>query len=112
MPPGDSFWVLIPVVAILSGVLKTWVKQRALGASNVELEKEIEGMRRERAGLLERLQNLEAIVVSQTWEVLHDRTLPPVDKERRIEAAAHREFGPAGPTDQQRAGQLAQRLRG
>jgi hypothetical protein len=110
--PRDMVWVLIPIVAILSGVLKTWVKQRALGASNVELEKEIEGIRRERTSLLERLQNLEAIVVSQTWEVLHDRTLPPPDKERRVEAAAHREFGPAGPTDQQRAGQLAQRLRG
>lgn len=108
---GDSIWVLIPIVAILSGVLKTWVRQRALGASNVELEKEIEGIRRERASLLERLQNLEAIVVSQTWEVLHDRT-PPAEKERRVETAAHREFGPAGPNDQQRAGQLAQRLRG
>ena len=111
---GDNIFVLIPIVAILSGVLKTWVKQRALGASNVELEKEIEGMRRDRASLLERLQNLEAIVVSQTWEVLHDRTLPPAEKEHLAANAAHREFGPiaTGPTDQQRAGQLAQRLRG
>ncbi len=111
--PND-LWVLIPIVAILSGVLKTWVRQRALGASNVELEKELAEMRRERTGLLERLQNLEAIVVSQTWDVLHDRTLPPPDREHLAANAAHREFGPiaTGPSDAQRAGQLAQRLRG
>jgi hypothetical protein len=111
--PND-LWVLIPIVAILSGVLKTWVRQRALGASNVELEKELAEIRRERTSLLERLQNLEAIVVSQTWDVLHDRTLPPPDREHLAANAAHREFGPVatGPTDAQRAGQLAQRLRG
>ena len=110
----DMIWVLIPIVAILSGVLKTWVRQRALGASNVELEREVAEMRRERTSLLERLQNLEAIVVSQTWEVLHDRTLPAPDREHLAANAAHREFGPVatGPTDAQRAGQLAQRLRG
>ena len=113
MFPGNEVYVLIPIVAILSGVLKTWVKQRALGASNVELEKEIAEMRRERASLQERLQNLEAIVVSQTWDVLHDRTLPPPDREHLAANAAHREFGPVatGPSDAQRAGQLAQRLR-
>ncbi len=113
MFPGNEVYVLIPIVAILSGVLKTWVKQRALGASNVELEKEIAEMRRERTGLHERLQNLEAIVVSQTWDVLHDRTLPPPDREHLAANAAHREFGPVatGPSDAQRAGQLAQRLR-
>jgi hypothetical protein len=113
-----DFWVLIPVVAILSGVVKSWLKVRAqqqvLGTSNRELEQEVDAMRQERKSLLQRLENLEAIVVSQTWEVLHDRTLPAADKAHLAANAAHREFGPApaGPTDQQRAGQLAQRLRG
>jgi hypothetical protein len=111
-------WVLIPIVAILSGVLKTWVKvqsqQRVLGASNHELEREVATLRKDREVLLERLENIEAIVVSQTWNVLHDHSLPPVEKELRVAAAVRRELAPAAsaPSNQQRAEQLAQRLQG
>jgi hypothetical protein len=113
MPPyGNEFWVLIPVVAILSGVLKTWVKQRALGASNTELEKEIAEMRRERTSLSERLQNLEAIVVSQTWDAVHAPHATQTERELRIASVAHRELTPPDPSEinQQRVQQLAQRL--
>ena len=113
-----ELWVLIPVVAILSGVLKTWVKvqsqQRVLGASNHELEREIATLRKDREALLERLENIEAIVVSQTWNVLHDNSLPPAEKELRVASTARRELAPAAsvPSNQQRAEQLAQRLQG
>ena len=113
---GQELWVLIPVVAILSGVFKTWLRiksqQRVLGASNRELEQEVAAMRKDREALSQRLENLEAIVVSQTWNVLQDSSLPPVEKEHRLAATVHRELGPVGPSNQQRAEQLAQRLRG
>jgi len=111
-------WVLIPVVAILSGVLKTWLKvqsqQRVLGASNHELEREVATLRKDREALLERLENIEAIVVSQTWNVLHDPSLPPAEKEHRVAAAVRRELAPvaSAPSNQQRAEQLARRLQG
>jgi hypothetical protein len=114
----DAVWVLIPVVAILSGVLKTWVKvqaqQRVLGASNHELEGEVATLRKDREVLLQRLENLEAIVVSQTWNAVHDNSLPPAEKELRVAAAVRRELAPApsAPSNQQRAEQLAQRLQG
>lgn len=113
MPYGEV-WVLIPVVAILAGTFKDWMKirarQRALGASNEELEKEVTAMRKERGAMIQRLENLEAIVVSQTWDALHDNSLPPAEKERRIASTIHRELAPSGPSDQQRAEQLARRL--
>jgi hypothetical protein len=55
-------WVLIPVVAILAGVVRDWVrmrtKQKNLGASTSELEKEVAALQREREAVLDRLQNL------------------------------------------------------
>ena len=109
-------WVIIPVIAIFAGTFKTWVRVRAqqqvLGASNRELEREVAEIRRERTDLLQRLENLEAIVVSQTWEVVHDNSLPPVEKEHRVASTVRRELGPSGPNYQQRAEQLARRLQG
>jgi uncharacterized protein YlxW (UPF0749 family) len=114
--PAQDLWVLIPIVAILSGVLKTWVKvkaqQRVLGASNRELEQDVAELRKDRAALQNRLENLEAIVVSQTWNAVHDHSLPPEEREMRVAATVRRELGPATPSNQQRAEQLASRLRG
>jgi len=120
MPPyyAQELWVLIPVVAILSGVLKTWVRvkaqQQVLGASNKELEQDVAAMRRDRDALQSRLENLEAIVVSQTWNVVHDHSLPPEEREMRVASTVRRELAPvpSGPSNQQRAEQLASRLRG
>jgi hypothetical protein len=117
MPLYDAqFWVLIPVIAILAGTFKTWIKvkaqQRVLGASNRELEQEVTALQKDRAALLARLENLEAIVVSQTWDAIHDTSLPPPERERRIASTVRRELEPSGPSSQQRAEQLASRLRG
>ena len=111
-------WVLIPITAILAGTFKEWVKfkatQRQLGASTDELEREMAAMRQLNEVLQERVQNLEAIVVSQTWDALHDHGLAPVERELKVASAVRRELKPADPSaaNQQRAEQLAQRLQG
>ncbi len=113
---GSEFWVIIPVVAILAGTFKTWLRMKAqqqvLRASNRELDQEVAGLRQDRDALSQRLENLEAIVVSQTWNVLQDNSLPPAEKEHRVAATVRRELGPTGPSNQQRAEQLARRLQG
>ncbi len=111
-------WVLIPVAAILAGVIRDWVrmraKQKTLGASTTELEQEVTALQKERAAILDRLQNLEAIVVSQTWDAVNDRSLPPPARELRVASTVRHEVaGPSAETvNQQRAEQIAQRLRG
>ena len=113
-----NWFILIPVVAILAGVFKDWLKvrsqQRLLGVSTRELEEEVAALKKDRAAMQDRLQNLEAIVVSQTWDAVNDRSLPPPDRERRVAAAVYREAAPPDPAvaNQQRAEQLARRLGG
>lgn len=115
---SSAMFVLIPIVAILAGTFKSWLRMKAqqqvLGASNHELERDVATLRKDRDTLLERLENLEAIVVSQTWNVVHDHSLPPAEKEYRVAAAVRREVAPAPsvPSNQQRAEQLARRLQG
>ena len=113
---GNEVWVFIPIVAILAGTFKSWVKirmqQRMLGASNQGLEKEIAEIRKEREVLRQRLENLETIVVSRTWDAVHDHSLPPADQERQVASAVRREIAPAAPDYQQRAEQLARRIQG
>jgi hypothetical protein len=111
-----EWWVLIPIVAILAANIRRWAafqaKQRQLGASTTELEKEVAALAKAKAELTERVQNLETIVVSQTWGALQDRGLSPAERELKVATAAHRELGPADATaaNQQRAEQLARRL--
>lgn len=111
-------WVLIPIVAILAGVIQDWLKVRAkqktLGASTSELEREVTALQKERGVILDRLQNLEAIVVSQTWDAVNDRALSPPERELKVASTVRREIAaPASETvNQQRAEQIAQRLRG
>ncbi len=111
-----ELWVLIPIVAILSGTLRQWIRVRAnqqqLGASTRELEREVAELSRMKAELTERIQNLETIVVSQTWNVVNDRNLPPAEREAKLATLAHRQpiEDDSARVNQQRAGQLAQRL--
>jgi hypothetical protein len=53
-------------------------------------------------------------VVSQTWDAVNDRTLPPATRDLRVASAARRELATpdAAAANQQRAEQLAQRLQG
>jgi outer membrane murein-binding lipoprotein Lpp len=111
-------WALVAVAAILAGVISEWfkvrTKQRHLGASTSELEREVDAMKKEREAILDRLQNLEAIVVSQTWDALHDKSLAPAERDLRVASTARHEI--AAPdtesVNRQRAEQLARRLQG
>ena len=112
-------WVLIPIVAILAKVLRDWIKvraaQKSLGASTTELEREVAALQREREAILDRLQNLEAIVVSQTWDAVNDHSLTPPERDLKVASTVRREVATAPSSEavnQQRAEQLAQRLRG
>jgi len=113
-----SFWILIPLAGILAGTFKEWMefkaKQRQLGASTDELDREVAELRKINEALQERVQNLEAIVVSQTWDAIHAPGLSPVERELKVASAARRELKAPDATvaNQQRAEQLAQRLQG
>lgn len=112
---GNWIWILIPLAGIFAGMWKEMLKFRAqgnrLGASSKELERDLAASKAERDALVQRIENLEAIVVSQTWGALHDKTLPEPVREQHVAATAHRELGSvAGLSDQQRAQLLAQRL--
>jgi hypothetical protein len=117
MFPFGSIWILIPIAGILAGTFKEWMKfkatQRQLGASTDELDREVAELRKINEALQERVQNLEAIVVSQTWDALHTPGLNPVEREHKVASAVRRELksDPAA-ANQQRAEQLAQRLQG
>lgn len=110
-------WLLIiPVVAILAKVAKEWIRlkarQQALGSSGRETERAVEELKRQREELQQRVENLEAIVASQTWNAIQDRSLPEPVREQRIVATAQHELrSDQEAVNQQRVQQLAQRLR-
>ncbi|HSS79365.1 MAG TPA: hypothetical protein VLV54_21770 [Thermoanaerobaculia bacterium] len=118
MFPWGSIWILIPLAGILAGTFKEWMKfkatQRQLGASTDELEREMAEVRKLNEALQERVQNLEAIVVSQTWDALHDHGLSAAERELKVASVARRELKPpdTATANQQRAEQLAHRLQG
>ncbi|HEY0782165.1 MAG TPA: hypothetical protein VGE98_06920 [Thermoanaerobaculia bacterium] len=87
--------------------------QQKLGTSTHELEAQVAALTRSRDEAIERLQNLEAIVVSQTWSAVNQRDLPPVERELKVASAVRRDFAAedASAANRQRAEQLASRLR-
>ncbi len=115
----DPMFLVIPVVAIAAGMFKEWLRfkknQRELGTSNEHLEKVVEQLRSREQEMQRRLENLEAIVVSQTWDAVTDKTLPPPVKELRVASVAQHEMPAAIPNsegpDSERAEALARRLR-
>jgi hypothetical protein len=111
----NFLWVLIPLFGISAGMFKEWLKfrerQRQLGSSTEELERLVAELKTRDRALHERLENLEAIVVSQTWDVLHDRALNPAEKERKLVSTAQREMPPPPFPDSQKAEVLARRLK-
>ncbi|MBT8399809.1 MAG: hypothetical protein KJO98_04975 [Rhodothermia bacterium] len=75
-------WVLIPLAAIAVGAFKEWLKFKAkqdrLGTSTAELERLVGGLRDDlkqsedsRQRLVERIQNLETIVTTEMWDIVH-----------------------------------------
>jgi hypothetical protein len=117
--PYTWIWVpLIAIAAMATRAFRSWLRfqatQRQLGASTHDLEREVASLRQTHETVLERLQNLEAIVVSQTWEALHDHGLTPPERDLKVASVARRELKApdALAANQQRAEQLAHRLQG
>jgi hypothetical protein len=106
---------LIPIFAITLRFFKEWLRFKArqtqLGSSTENLEKVVSELRAREREMAHRLENLEAIVVSQTWDAVTDRSLPPVEKELRVASTAQRELAPPPAPDSQKAEVLARRLR-
>jgi hypothetical protein len=113
-----QFVFAISVVGILAGFARQWFKvraqQRTLGVSNQELEQKLERLERASAENAQRLQDLETIVVSQTWSALQEPGLSEADRQRRVVAAGRHELhAPAAEEmNRQRAAELARRLGG
>jgi hypothetical protein len=109
-------WVLVPVVAIIARVFRDYLRlqtqQRALGTSSRELERVVEDLRQTNQTLAQRVENLETIVVSQTWNVLQAPGASEAEREQKVAAVVRNEVhAPATEeVNRQRAEQLARRL--
>ena len=80
-------WILIPLAGIALAGFSEWLKYKRktasidtttgeLEAELSSLQAELDEQREERRRLVQRVQNLEAIVTSEAWETLgHDREL-------------------------------------
>ena len=104
---GSYWWVLVILIVFVYSAFEEWLsfksKQRELGASADDLEDRLDAMQREwdaeRTQLKQRIEHLETIVTSETWDALHDdATVPLTDQ--------HEE-----PSQQEKAERVARHLR-
>ena len=116
-------WVWIPIVAILAGTFKEWLKfkesQRQLGSSTRELETLVASMKSEIAAagerekaLVERIQNLEAIVTSEAWDAVHDPALAAPPHAELLDGIRSHLLLTEEEPDVMKAERMARRLRG
>jgi hypothetical protein len=114
----NAWWVLIPIAGIFAGMFKDYLKlkagQQTLGKSTSDLEKVVEDLRQTNRNLSQRVENLETIVVSQTWSAVQEPGLSDADRQRRIAATVRHEVHTPDTEEinRQRAEQLARRLGG
>lgn len=108
-------WVLIPIVAILVGAFREWLrfkeKQAKIGTSTNELEQTVAAQQQALEAARRRIENLEAIVTSQMWDAVHDEALPEAEKHRALTQARIHLDPPDEPSDAERVAQLARRLK-
>jgi hypothetical protein len=108
----------IPILVILLKFATRWAQlrteQRALGTSNRDLEQKVERLERAHVEAGQRIENLEAIVVSQTWNAVEKPGLSAAVHPHRLEGAIRQELrAPAAEElNRQRAADLAGRLGG
>jgi uncharacterized protein YlxW (UPF0749 family) len=111
-------WVLIPITAIFARVFRDYIKlqtqQRVLGTSNRELEKVVEELRQTNQTLAQRVENLETIVVSQTWNAVNAPVPSDAERQQRLAASVRHEVHTPATEEmnRQRAADLARRLGG
>lgn len=112
-------WVLIPLTAIAAGGFKEWLKfkhkQAELGASAHELEKEVAELKRqlrEKDGVMDkRMQNLETIVTSQVWDLIHEESGMAEDKLPSHMLDELRDPESREPTNSEKVDQIASRMK-
>jgi hypothetical protein len=108
----------IPILVIVGKFATRWAQlrteQRALGTSNHDLEQTMERLERAHAEAAQRIENLEAIVVSQTWNAVEKPGLAAAVHPHRLEGAGRPDLrAPAmEELNRQRAADLAGRLGG
>lgn len=103
------WWVLIPVAGILAGMWSEWLKfkekQARLGHTAESLESSFETLSArledQNKALIERIQNLEAIVTSADWDQI--ASLPEPEPQVLLPDP--------GEENREEAARLAQRLR-
>ena len=104
-------WILIPVVAILSGVIKDYLKfkakQERLGVSAKGVQSTVTELEGQNAKLAKRIENLEAVVTSRLWHST-DASASFADRARLDIALSDVE--PPAPSDELRMRRLAQGL--
>lgn len=111
-------WVLVPLAGIVARMFRDYMRlqtqQRALGTSSREVEKLVEELRRTNQELAHRVENLETIVVSQTWNTLNNPALSEAERQQRLPPVVRQEVHapPVEEMNRQRAEQLARRLGG
>ena len=112
------FVFAISALGIVGGIISRRLKARdeqkaALGAANRELDLKVEKLERANAEMARRLENLETIVVSQTWSAVNVPEAAAAERPRRAAVAPHEVPAPAmEEMNRQRAEQLARRLGG
>jgi|GEM_PF-599616 len=112
---ASYWWILLIFAGMGYGAFEEWLdfkrEQRKLGASAEEMSEDLTDLKQEwkeeRVRLTRRIEHLEAIVTSQTWDALHeqDATLPP------LQAPEHALETEPSLDDEERARRLAKRIR-
>jgi hypothetical protein len=134
-----TIWILIPLAGIAVGAFKHWLEfQRETRNSTSELDgvvgeltRELQAGRERERELVERLENLEALVTSRLWRAVQEDPMPgtatrepsphappPPDPAREAELARARlrmrpDPGappPSEPDPREKARRMAQRL--
>lgn len=87
-------------------------KQAKMGSSVDELRAVIEEQREQLMAADRRFQNLETIVTSQVWDIVHDDGLSEKDRQRALsEARTEMDLTLDSPSSSDDVAQIARRLR-
>jgi hypothetical protein len=114
------WWILLIFAGMGYGAFDEWLEfkreQRKLGASTEAVGDDLEALRdewtQERARLTRRIEHLEAIVTSQTWDALHEDTMQDGKAALPLNHAPPPPLDAADPvSDAERAERIAKRIR-
>lgn len=85
-------------------------QENEIGLAASELEKRVSSQQKALEAAQQRIQNLEAIVTSETWDVAHDGGLLET-KDTRSQARLDLDALDAEPSDAERTAQITRRLK-